>query len=421
MGILEERRNHVFDLMNDNSVSVIFAGTSKVTSEDEYYRFVVNPTFFYLTGIKQENSILLLIKSVNGNFAYLYVDEYSELKEKWTGRRLTYQEARDISGISSCDTNSSFKAIFDLAFAKENNPYGKINTLYVDQAIELKLGDNYYITDYMKKIEQDPLLEGVQILNFRDIITPLRSVKAEDEIECVKEAIEHTRKGILDLLTFIKPGMEEYRLSDKFEYYEKCNYREGLAFPTIAAGGKNATCLHYPSQQDKLNPDDLILLDLGYKHLGYSADITRTFPISGKFNDLQKKIYSVVLGCNKAVIDYARSGLTLKDLQEFATNFLKEGCINEGLMDKDDDIHKYYYHGVSHHLGLDTHDISDRNEPLKPGSIITVEPGLYFANYGIGVRIEDDVLITDGKAINLSKDIIKEVDDIEKLLATLRK
>lgn len=420
MSYLISRRERLLDAMQDNSVGIIFSGVSKITSEDECFPFVVNKDFFYLTDIKQENSILVFIKSVNGNHVYLFVEEYDELKEKWTGKRLTFDEARTISQIDAVFAVNNFEGMFNLFFAKENNQYGNINTLYINQGVELKIADNKTIECYIHECEKNPILEGVQIVNFKPLITSLREIKQEEEIEFLRHAIANTNQGILDLLTFIKPGMFEYEVSDHFEFFERKNFREGLAFSTIAAGRSNAVVLHYPQQQDKLKDGDLVLLDLGYKYHGYSADISRTYPINGKYNELQRKIYQVVLDCNKAVIEYARSGLTLKDLQEFCINFLKENAIKAGIMDKDDDIRKYYYHGVSHHLGLDTHDVCDRSKPLVPGNVITVEPGLYFKQYGIGVRIEDDVLITDSQSIVLSKDIKKEIDDIEALFRTIK-
>ena len=214
----------------------------------------------------------------------------------------------------------------------------------------------------------------------------------------------------------LQGGMVEHELADQFEMYGRAHDRSPLAFSTIVAGGKNATCLHYPTQDDVIGNDDLVLFDLGYSYNGYSADISRTFPVNGKFNDLQRRVYEAVLNCNKAVIAYAKAGLAIKDLQEYATEFLRKECIRLKLMDPTDDIRNYYYHNVSHHLGLDTHDIGDREKPLVNGNVITVEPGLYFAKYGIGVRIEDDVLISMDGAIVLSKNIVKEIDEIEKIM-----
>ena len=243
-------------------------------------------------------------------------------------------------------------------------------------------------------------------------------MKSESEIAEMVEAINCTSLGINELLNNLHIGVSEHELSDRFEFFGKTHGRHPLAFETIVGSGVNSTTLHHPIvQQDKLiDFDDVVLFDLGYKHHGYCADISRTYPVSGTFSTKQREIYEAVLECNKAVISYAKPGLTIKDLQEFAINFLKGECIKRKLISKDDDILKYYIHNVSHFLGLDTHDVGDRSRKLVPGNVITVEPGLYFVEDKIGVRIEDDVLITEDGAVCLSKGIKKEVADIERML-----
>ena len=229
-----------------------------------------------------------------------------------------------------------------------------------------------------------------------------------------------TNTGICNLIINLKPGLNEYELSDLFEFYGRSHERHPLAFSTIVACGNSATCLHHPIEQQNalIQEDQLVLFDLGYSHNGYSADISRTYPVSGKFEGKQKLVYQAVLECNKAVIENIHEGVTIAELQEFAKKFLKAKCVEFGLMKEDEDIVKYYYHNVSHHLGLDTHDASTREKPLENGNVITVEPGLYFANLGIGVRIEDDVLVENGKANVLSYIIPKEISDVEKLMSS---
>ena len=185
-----------------------------------------------------------------------------------------------------------------------------------------------------------------------------------------------------------------------------------MGFSTIAATGDNAVILHYPDLNTKLVAGELLLLDLGGHNNMYTADISRTVPVNGKFTPLQITIYEIVLACNKAVIDFIKPGKTIADLQNYTREFLKERLVKAKLMDKDEDISNYYYHGVSHHLGLDTHDPADRALPLEKGNVITVEPGLYFAKYGIGVRIEDNVLVTEKGSENLSISIPKEIKEI---------
>ena len=227
-----------------------------------------------------------------------------------------------------------------------------------------------------------------------------------------------TNIGINDMLKNLHIGSVEHDLSDRFEYYGKTHNRTELAFEPIVASGVNATVLHHPiSQQTKtIEADELVLFDLGYSHNGYHADISRTYPVSGKFTDKQREVYLAVLNCNLAVIDHVKPGLSLLDLQEYAINTLKIECLKRGLIENEDDIYKYYYHSVSHFLGLDTHDVGLRERILVPGNVITVEPGLYFLEDGIGVRIEDDVLVTEKGAICLSRGIRKELDDVERLL-----
>lgn len=415
MNEFETRRNKLFALMEENSVALIFAGASKILSEDECYPFESNRNFFYLTNIKQENSVLMLVKSIGSTSTYLFVDEYNELKEKWTGRRITFEEAKKESGINNIYSTDNLETMFSLAISFENNNYGEIRKVYLDLAPELKIKERYSTIDFKNDLEKK--YSYLTILDAYPLIRQLRMFKSEFEIEQIKDAISLTRSGINDLIVYMKPGLYEYELSDRFEFFGRSHGRHGLAFSTISASGVNATCLHYPIrlQEEKIKDGDLILFDLGYETNGYSADISRTLPVNGTFTPLQKKIYTAVLNCNKAAIEYVHEGITLLDLQNFAIDFLSKECIRLGLMNEGDDIRKYYYHSISHHLGLDTHDVSDRSLPLKAGNVITIEPGLYFKEHGIGVRIEDDVLVTNSHAIVLSRDIKKEIEDIEKL------
>ena len=416
MSEFETRRKKVFEQMKDNSVALFFSGVSKIASEDEYLPFVVNKNFFYLTGIKQEHSALMLIKTIGEKRAYLFINPYSELKEKWTGKRLTPEQATFISDLNSVYTSDNLETMLSLALSNENNQYGDIDCVYLDlTSPEQKLKEGMFINDLAVKLQLDYQKD---VVDSYPILRDLRMIKSTYEVECLVKAIERTNNGIAYALNHLKVGMKEHELADYFELYGRLHDRSTLAFSTIVASGKNATCLHYPSQDDFVKQNDLILFDLGYNHEEYSADISRTFPVNGRFEGVQALIYEAVLNCNKAVIQMIKPGLTIKDLQEFATEFLRKQCINSGLMDMNDDIRNYYYHNVSHHLGLDTHDISLREKPLQNGNVITVEPGLYFAKFGVGVRIEDDVLVSDDGAIVLSKSIAKEMNEVERMMAT---
>lgn len=414
MSELSNRRQKLFNLLPEGSMAIIHSGVSKIASEDEVYPFKVNNDFFYLTGFEQENSILVLIKGIGEEKSYLFIDEYSELKEKWTGKKFTLDEAGLISDLKNVLVNGVLDSKIDLAIQKGSLQYGEIKTVFMDERAAIHVHENFTVCDEKERISS--LYPHIEFQDIHSLITKLRMVKSKYEIECLQEAINLTTLGINKILNEMSPGKKEYELADIFEFYGRELERTNLAFSTIVASGANATILHYPSQMSVIKENDLVLLDLGYSYKGYNADISRTYPVKGRFSDLQRKIYDVVLLCNKAVIEYASIGLTLLDLQNFATEFLSNELIRRGLMKESDDIKKYYYHNVSHHLGLDTHDVADRSKPLEAGNVITVEPGLYFAEYGIGIRIEDDVLITEDGTEVLSRNIKKDIADIEKML-----
>ena len=414
MSEFSNRRQKLFDLLPEGSIAIVHSGVSKIASEDETYPFTVNNDFFYLTGFKQENSLLLLVKGIAEERTYLFIDEYSELKEKWTGKRATLEEASLVSDINNVLVNGTFDSKLDLAIQKGSLHYGKIQTVFLDERKIIHVKENFTGLDEKERIAT--LYPHVEFKDVHQLITELRMVKSLFEVECIKSAINLTNLGINQILSDMRVGKKEYELADIFEFYGREHGQAPLAFSTLVAGGKNGVVLHYPTQKDILRDGDLVLFDLGYQHEGYCADISRTYPITGRFSDLQKRIYEVVLLCNKAVIEYIHEGLTLQDLQNFAVDFLSNELVRRGLMKADDDIKKYYYHNISHHLGLDTHDVADRSKPLQAGNVITVEPGLYFAEYGIGIRIEDDVLVTKEGTEVLSRNIKKDVVDIEKML-----
>ena len=249
-----------------------------------------------------------------------------------------------------------------------------------------------------------------------DILKRMRMVKSDYEISELRKAITNTNKGLKAVLNELEPNKYEYEMANLFKYTISKDNNAVLSFNTIAASGSNAIILHYPNPMGMMHNGDLLLLDLGSDHNFYKADISRTYPINGKYNDLQKKIYETVLECNELIIDYIKPGLTIADLQKKTREFFFDRLKEMGLVEKEEDLMKYYYHNISHHLGLDTHDISLRELPLEKGNVITVEPGLYIKEYGIGVRIEDDVLVTENGSECLSKEIVKSVKDIENLM-----
>ena len=409
------RRSKLIEKIDDDSIALIFAGIPKVSSADESFPFIVNRNFLYLTNIYQEGSILVIKKSGGLVNDTLYIHEYNEIYEKWIGKRLTIEEAKAISAVNNILYLNQLES--DLSIILKNSSIKKI---YLDLDEEIKIKEHLTtleLKDIFKKV-----YPTIEIENIYDEIVSLRMVKSEAEIEEFKKAIYKTDLGLKAIIKKIKPGLKEYQLKSLFYYTIQDFDNSELSFPTIVSSGVNATCLHYEEAKDEIKNNDLVLFDLGSRNNTYCADISRTYPANGKFTPLQKTIYEIVLNCNKMVIENAKEGVTIKELNNMVIEFLATNCLKAGLINNKEEIEKYYFHSISHHIGLDTHDPVSSNDkslkrveiPLKEGNIISDEPGLYFKELGIGVRIEDDLLITKDGCINLSKDIIKEVEDIEK-------
>ena len=412
----EQRRQKFLDKLPEGSIAILFAGVAPHCSADEAYDFEINRNFYYLTGIDQDNSVLMLVKAEGECKTYLFIDEKDEKIEKWIGIKLTDEEAKKISGIENVLVRSAFDGKLDVALTPSASHFGEIKEVYLDLEKELKIAECKSTNEFSQEVKAK--YSHIEVKDLHDYVMKLRMIKSKAEIELIKDAINTTDIALRNVLTHLAAGRFEYNLRNIFEYTVREDLNADMAFHSIVAGGKNAVILHYPSARDVLNEKDLVLLDVGARKSYYCADISRTYPISGKFNELQRKIYSIVLDCNKQTAKFMRPGLTLKEINQFTRDFLANECVEKGLIESADKIGDVYYHSVSHHLGLDTHDGTDRDSELAPGMVITCEPGLYFKEFGIGVRIEDDVLITEEGSEVLSQNLIKEIDDIERFLIT---
>ena len=420
----KERRAKLFSLMDYESALLVYSGVSKIKSADETYPFEVNRNFYYLTGIEQEDSALLLINSEGEQKEFLFVSPYDERKEKWYGKRLTTAEASAISGIHNVLVNSSLEAKLHQALCQDIAEYGEIGRLYLDLDKQVKVAEDTTTIDLKNTFEA--AYEGLKVIDAYPLITTLRLRKSAAEIALFREAIANTKVGIYSVWKEMAAGKKEYELANTFLHVTNdLSGYQGLSFPTIMASGRNAAILHYPTPMDELKDGDLLLMDLGSRDGYYCADISRTVPINGHFSDFQKTVYNIVLGANKMVASKARPGISIQELQDATIEYLAEGCLAAGIIEKKEDISNYYFHGVSHLIGLDTHDpylsVDSREYksiPLEPGMVISDEPGLYIAEKGIGVRIEDDLLITKDGCEVLSASIVKEIPDIEERLSS---
>ncbi|MFQ6999950.1 MAG: aminopeptidase P family protein [Clostridium sp.] len=389
----------------------MFAGNAPKKSGDENYPFTPNRNFYYFTGINEEGPILILSKIKGIVNERLFIKEIDEERERWVGKSIRSNEAEEISAVKNIDYLGNFKEYLNRVFSESE----EIN-LYLDMErdsfYELEtIGENF--SEEVKK--RYPF---VRIKNIFPKIIPLRMVKSEEEIKEMKKAIEITIKGVESLMKNAKAGMKEYELEAYYEFVCRSNGIKDYAFKTIAAAGKNATILHYVDNNSEIKDGDLILFDLGAQNNYYNADITRTFPVNGVFSERQKEVYNAILRVNERVIKTIKPGLEYKELNKMATEWIAEECINLGLIKDKKEVSKYYWHSIGHSLGLDTHDISnkDRNTIFKEGMVWTVEPGIYIEEESIGIRIEDDVLITSDGVQVLTKDMIKTVEDIEEFM-----
>lgn len=406
----EARRQSILNQMAENSLLILYSGTPIHISADAYHHFEANKHFYYLTGLRRENMILVLRKSENGNQSMLYIEKSDPNAERWTGKMVTVEEAKSISGIDDVRFTASFQAQLDYLLGSST-----LSTCYFDcyrhQQSDLP---DYNLAKTQQFAAEHP---GITVRNLWPMAAKLRMQKDEDEVALTKHAIDITDKALQRVLTTLEPGMKEYQAQANFEHMVHYLGAEGPSFPTIAGSGKNGCMLHYETNRDTCQDGTLLLLDLGVRYQGYCSDITRTYPVSGKFSERQRKVYEIVLKANKEVAAQAKPGMTTKELNEICKKVLTQGCMELGLIDKEEDIGKYYMHGVSHHLGLDVHDVTVEGVKLAPGSIITDEPGLYIDEWEIGIRIEDDLLITEDGCRVLSAAIIKEPDEIEAFMA----
>ncbi len=409
-----KRRQTVFDRMADHSIAVLYSGIEHHVSADEYDLFTAhaNRNFFYLTGLRRDKMALVLDKAAAEPKTTLFIEEADPAMERWYGRKVTVDEAKELSGIDNVRFIDELDGALDMIMTRED-----VYTAYFDTYRHQKED----LPDYnvVKANEFKAAYPGVSIRNLFPFVAEQRMQKDEDEIALTKEAIKLTDTALKNVLANLKPGMFEYEAQADFEYSIRRNGAEWTAFPTIAGSGMNGTMLHYDTNQDMMEDGSLLLMDLGARVRGYNSDITRTYPVNGKYTERQRQVYDIVLEANRTVLKEAKPGMTTVDLNNICKKVLAAGCIRLGLIEKEEEISRYYMHGVSHHLGIDVHDVTvDSNKKLRPGAIISDEPGLYIDEWEIGIRIEDDLLITEDGAVCLSEEIMRDADEIEAYMAS---
>lgn len=394
----------------NGSILIMFAGKAPKKSNDYNYKFTPNRNFYYLCGVDEEHINLVVIKDRNGNIEErLYIRKFDEKRAKWVGKSINVEDAKKISGINDIRFIDDFKTDLNSLISTKNLVH-----IYLDlekDAYEDDLTTNgCFAKDLKERYSQ------VFIHNVYPKLSILRMCKEKEEIKEIKAAIEKTKLGIEAMMKNAKPNIMEYQLESYFDFALKNNGVKDFAFPSIIASGKNGTILHYEDNNCEIDDNSLVLCDVGAAWNYYHGDITRTFPVNGKFTERQKQIYNIVLNAELETIKALKPGHTFQSINEVTKKALTEGLIDLGIIKDESELSNYYYHQVSHHLGLDTHDVEDYDAPFEEGMVITVEPGLYLSQEGIGIRIEDDVVITKNGCKVLSDEIIKTVEEIEEFM-----
>ena len=424
-----------------NSIAVIVSNPERTRSNDTEYPYRQSSDMLYLSEFPEPESVLVISNLRGCSQSILFVRKKDKAAEKWTGIREGTEGAVMNYGVSEAHEVSEFeKVLADLLERCDN--------VYYRHAGEHG-GNPHFDASFDKVWRQNP----VALHDPTEILSDMRQVKSERELDVMRYSAEVSAMAHVEAMSLCRPGVFEYQLQATIEAVFGFNGCPSPAYTTIVGGGKNATILHYVTNGDVLQDGDLVLIDAGSEYLGYAADITRTFPVNGKFSDAQLEIYNLVLAAQKAAIKAAKPGKTLNQIHAIAGNRLRRGLVElgilpesmklksgaekalarakrDGVLGETPHLRRFFMHGPSHWLGLDVHDVpldrSSRDLPLKPGMVFTVEPGLYFdfddesvpEQYrGIGVRIEDDVVITDDGCEVLTSSVPKEADEIEKLMA----
>lgn len=402
----------------DGGMAVFHSNDEVPRNGDAYFTFRQQSDIYYLTGIDQEDTILVLFPS-SPNPMYremLFIKETSEQIAIWDGARLTPNQAHEVSGINNVYWYHEFWRTIHAAFL-------------LSETIYLNLNENDRFTDKVTyaglRFAQDIIAKypAHSIKRSAPILADLRMRKEPEEIEQLKKAIAITKKGFDRLLKFVQPGIMEYEVEAELIHEFIRNRSRGFAFDPIIAGGSNACVLHYIDNNKALKDGDLLLLDFGAEYGNYNGDLSRTIPVNGKFTQRQKDVYNAVLNVQRFAKTLLKPGISIPSYHEEVCKFMTEELMKLNLLTTEDvksnpkAFMKYYMHGTSHHLGLDVHDVMHRWGNLDVNNVVTVEPGIYIREEGIGIRIENDVVITDNGVVDLMEDFIIEVEEIEAAMA----
>jgi Xaa-Pro aminopeptidase len=435
----KERRQKLREIMPANSVAIFFANAVRNRSNDVDYVYHQDPDFFYLTGYREPEAVLLIFKdnqtAANGTVynEIIFVQERNAMREMWTGRRIGAEGTKNLLGFEQAFNGSQFKK-YNVEFSKfseilfydfqndvRDNPRDSTDLYSLIEQFKEKV--NYPKKDNSLAVAKEQPKNNLNMRGLHSLMAGLRGVKTTEEIELLRKAVMISCVGQVEVMKAIEPGMSEREIQGIHEYVFKKYQAEDLGYPSIVGGGHNGCILHYTDNyKPSLDNKELILMDLGAEFHGYTADITRTIPVNGKFSPEQKKIYELVLSAQEASMKACKPGVELSHLTVVSREVVNKGLVELGIIQTETEKHLFFPHGVSHHIGLDVHDKGHR--VLEPNMAITIEPGVYIPDnsatdpkwWGIAVRIEDDYLITKEGCELLSGYAPRIVADIEAMM-----
>jgi Xaa-Pro aminopeptidase len=418
--IFVQNRKRFIEKMDKNSIAIFNSNDELPFNGDALHPFVQNSDLFWLTGIEQEDTMVILFPD-NPDEKYrevLVLVRPNELKEKWNGHQLRKNEAEEISGMKRIVWLDELEGLLqqwihlsDTIYLNTNENDRKANEVPVrDYRYAAYMRNRYPLHNYKRSAK---------------ILKDLRAIKTPLEIEVMQKAIDITDNTFRRLLKFIKPGVMEYEIDAEIWHSFLSQRASGTAYGSIIASGDNARILHYVNNNQECKDGDLILMDFGARYGNYSADLTRTVPVNGKFSKRQKTVYNACLDLHYYCASILKPGISINDYTEKVADkateiFQKIGLLKKADIKNEDPenraYRKYLYHGISHHLGIDVHDLGTKNEPVKQGMVFTIEPGIYIEEEHMGIRIENNYWITKNGNKDLMKNIPITVEEIESLM-----
>ena len=407
--------------MAPNSIAVFNSNDIFSTGADSTLPFHQHRNIFYLSGVDQEESILVLCPDAKNNAhkEILFLKETNDHIAIWEGAKLTKTQATETSGVQTIYWLDEFEAIFEELMKDSKTLYFNNNDHY-RQAVEMETREDRFIKSVKAKFTKHKIIPNFPIME------SLRGVKEPEEIALIQNACNITEKGFRRVLNFVKPGVMEYEIEAEYAHEFLKNRSKGFAYTPIIGSGFNACVLHYIENNQECKAGDMLLMDVGAEYANYASDMTRTIPVSGRFSARQKAVYQAVLNVKNEATKMLVPGTIWEDYHVEVGQLMTSELLGLGLIDKADvqnedpkwpAYKKYFMHGTSHHMGLDTHDFGALKTPMLPNMVFTVEPGIYIQEEQMGIRLEDDVVIQpNGAPLNLMKNIPIEIEEIEALM-----